>query len=267
MIRLRRLLEQLVSNGVALAATLLLLLPLCLLVRQWKTMIPALFLPGAESAAIARHSLNGAILSLAVATVCAFAAPGAGHALSLRRLPFRRSWIGLLVIAAVMPVTLLLVPGEIVFAAVNLRDSLWGVGLIEIALALPACVWIMKNAFDRIPPELLEAARFEGATPFRTYRVVALPLVRGAQAITFLVALALSWSEYVVSSTLLARPSIQTTSAALASAARSGVPWVHLAPQMIVCALPGICLIGLAQLRVGRWTGLDRLLNGTERES
>jgi multiple sugar transport system permease protein len=206
-------------------------------------------------------------VSLAVATVCAFAAPGAGHALSLRQLPFRLFWIWLLVASAIMPVTLLLVPGEIVFAAVNLRDSLWGVGIIEIALALPACIWIMKNAFERIPPELLEAARFEGATPFRTYRVVALPLVRGAQVITFLVALAMSWGEYVVSSTLLSRPSLQTTSAALASAARTGVPWSHLAPQMLVCAFPGVLLICLAQLHLGRWTGLERFLQVRDTES
>jgi multiple sugar transport system permease protein len=245
---------------VALAACTLLLLPLLLLVREWRSMIPVLFLPGTASAALARHSLNGVVLSLAVAAVCVLAAPGAGHALSLRRLPFRRFWIVLLAAAAIMPVTLLLVPGEIVFAAVNLRDSLWGVGLIEIALALPVSVWIMKNAFDRIPPDLLEAARFEGATPFRTYRIVALPLVRSAQAITFLVALAMAWGEYVVSSTLLARPSIQTTSAALASAARAGVPWVHLAPQMLICAFPGVLLIAVAQLHLARWTGLERFL-------
>jgi multiple sugar transport system permease protein len=56
-------------------------------------------------------------------------------------------------------------------------------------------VLIYYRAFRRIPSELFDAARVEGARPLRTWWAVAMPLVRGATVAVAVLAFAVSWGN------------------------------------------------------------------------
>lgn len=64
----------------------------------------------------------------------------------------------------------------------NLLDTLLGVGLIHIAFQIGFCTFVLSNYMKTIPKELNEAAMVDGASVFRTYRQVILPLCRPALA-------------------------------------------------------------------------------------
>jgi multiple sugar transport system permease protein len=61
-------------------------------------------------------------------------------------------------------------------------DSFFGIVMIHIAFQLGFCTFVLSNYFRQLPKELTEAAVMDGASVWRTYRSVLLPLARPALA-------------------------------------------------------------------------------------
>jgi multiple sugar transport system permease protein len=64
----------------------------------------------------------------------------------------------------------------------HLDDSFFGLILIHVAFQTGFCVFVLSNFMRTIPPELTEAARVDGASEWRQYRQIVLPLCRPALA-------------------------------------------------------------------------------------
>ena len=61
----------------------------------------------------------------------------------------------------------------------------------------PFYVLLFYWSFRRLPPELFEAARLEGVSPFRMWRRLAMPLVRPVTAAIALLAFIASWGNFL----------------------------------------------------------------------
>jgi multiple sugar transport system permease protein len=144
-----------------------------------------------------RYALNSLL-------VCAFAVPltivcasWAGFAMA--RVPPRlgRALFGTSLVALMVPATALLVPRFTLFRALGLTDTL--VPLVAPALlgTSPFYVLLFYWAFRRLPPELFDAARLEGLTPFATWRRVAMPLVAPVTVAVGVLAFVFTWSNFL----------------------------------------------------------------------
>jgi multiple sugar transport system permease protein len=109
-----------------------------------------------------------------------------------RQLPFALTQLRLFPPLAVM------IPVMIMWAYLDLIDTWWGLALIYGITTLPFGFWLMLTFFEEVPVELEEAALIEGATPWRVFRRVTLPLVKPALATTLLFVFILNWSDYVL---------------------------------------------------------------------
>jgi ABC-type glycerol-3-phosphate transport system permease component len=218
--------------------------------------------PAGRTALLLRRSLNSLAVSACVAVLCALIAPGIAYALGFRRLPLRRAWFGLLIVMAIAPVTLVLVPAELVIKAGGIRPSLLTVGVLDLAAAMPASIWILIVAVRRIPTDLLDAARLEGLTPEQTYRSVILPLLRPARWVAAGAAFAIVWSEYVASSLFLARSAEQTLAASVIGSLRVGAePWHPMAFTLVLAAIPALASLAPLLWDAERWLGLDWVID------
>jgi len=63
---------------------------------------------------------------------------------------------------------------------------------------LPIVVWLMYDFFDGIPRELEESASLDGASRYRIFLEIVLPLARAGLVATTLLVLILSWNEYLL---------------------------------------------------------------------
>jgi multiple sugar transport system permease protein len=117
----------------------------------------------------------------------------AGYALA--RLPFRGRGAVFAGVVAVMavPGVVLLIPKFLVINQLGMYDSF--AGLIIPLLADAAGVFIMKNFFESIPVSVEEAARIDGASVFRTYWSVILPMARPAIITLVILSFQGSWNE------------------------------------------------------------------------
>lgn len=117
----------------------------------------------------------------------------AGYALS--RLRFRGRTIVFAAFIAILsvPGVVLLIPRFLILQQLGLYDT-YG-GMIIPLLSTAAGVFIMKQFFDSIPDSVEEAARIDGAGPFRTFWTIVLPMARPALVTLFILSFQGSWNE------------------------------------------------------------------------
>ena len=138
----------------------------------------------------------GTLLATIVGTLAAY---GYSRFVRGKNLPFALAQLRLFPPLAVM------IPVMIMWAYLDLIDSWWGLALIYGITTLPFAFWLMLTFFDEVPVELEEAALIEGATPWRVFARVTLPLVKPALATTLLFVFILNWSDYVLALMLTRR--------------------------------------------------------------
>jgi len=136
---------------------------------------------------------NSAIVTLCVTTGRVFINSLAGYALA--RLQFRGRALVFAGVVAVMavPGVVLLIPKFLVINQLGIYDSY--AGMIIPLLADAAGIFIMKNFFESVPRSVEEAARIDGAGPFRTYWSVVLPMARPALITLVILSFQGSWNE------------------------------------------------------------------------
>lgn len=117
----------------------------------------------------------------------------AGYALS--RLQFRGRTAVFVAFIAILsvPGVVLLIPRFLILQQLGLYDSY--AGMIIPLLSTAAGVFIMKQFFDSIPVSIEEAARIDGASTFRVYWTIVLPMARPALVTLFILSFQGSWNE------------------------------------------------------------------------
>lgn len=107
------------------------------------------------------------VLTLLVNSMCAFA---------LSKYSFRgRDAMFVFILSTLMvPISVILIPAFLVVTSMGLTNSLWGVILPPIAT--PTGVFLLRQYMLTIPDELIDAARMDGASEWRIYWRVIMPL-------------------------------------------------------------------------------------------
>ncbi len=133
----------------------------------------------------------------------------------------------------------------------DLINTTSGLILPYVTLNLAISVLIMRSVFQLVPHELIEAAKIDGAGPWRTLWLVGLPMVRNGLVVVFIVNFVTAWGEYLLAKTLNTNQSAQTLPVMLSMATGGMGAWVwpRLAAVYIMAITPGLIAFGFAQ----RW--------------
>ena len=136
---------------------------------------------------------NSVIVTLSVTFLRVFLDSLAGYALA--RLRFRGRGAAFATIVAVMavPGVVLLIPKFLIIRQFGMYDTYYG--MIVPLLVDAAGVFIMKNFFESIPVSVEESARIDGASLFRIYWSIVLPMARPALVTLFILSFQGSWNE------------------------------------------------------------------------
>lgn len=136
-----------------------------------------------------------------VALTLLVAAPG-GYALSRLNLPGRRGLGYLLIVAQMVPAVVMSLGFYTVYSRLGLLDALPGLIVADSTIAIPFAVMLFAAFMAGIPTELLQAAEVDGASAWRTFSSVVLPLSRNAAVTVALFTFLWAWSDFVFASTL-----------------------------------------------------------------
>lgn len=108
-----------------------------------------------------------------------------------------------ILVAQVIPGTLLLIPMYLFMNRTGFIDTFFGLTILNVSFSVPYCTWMMKGYFDGIPYSLNESASIDGATEFQSFIYIIMPLARPGIAVTGFFSFVNSWNEYLFASTLM----------------------------------------------------------------
>ena len=138
-----------------------------------------------------------------------------------------------------IPAAFLAIPMYKAMGMYGLLNNRWALVLAMVTLAAPYAIWVLKQASDKLPYELDEAARIDGATPLQLFRLVYLPLMTPSLIAIDTYALLLAWNEYLYAYLLLSHERQIPLAVALGHfIAADDSPWELLMATGLVYALP-----------------------------
>lgn len=176
------------------------------------------------------------------------------YALSRARLPGRNSLAYILILfSSVVTGTAAMVPIFLIISALGLIDSHLGVILVFIGGYLPSAIFIMRDFVDGIPRSYEESALVSGASPFRVFLDVALPLVRPGMMVIAIWAFVHAWGAFLIPFVLLRSPeNLPASTAVYSFYTEAGTPNITLvSAYSLLYALPVLILYLLVNWRYG----------------
>jgi ABC-type glycerol-3-phosphate transport system permease component len=145
-----------------------------------------------------------------------------------------------------------------VVSIISIYETQYWLGLINntaglilpyVTLQLAISVLVMRSMFQLVPHEVIEAAKIDGAGPWRTLLTVGLPMVRNGLVVIFIVNFVAAWGEYLLCVTLIDDEAKRTMPVVLAAAqgGQGQWAWPNLAAVYVIVVMPGILAFTFAQ--------------------
>jgi ABC-type glycerol-3-phosphate transport system permease component len=195
---------------------------------------------------------NSIIVTLSTVVVTTIIAILGGYALAHLKLP-GAAIVGLILIATLFfPTRLVSIIGVYQFEReIGLVNTLPGVILPYISLSLAFSIIIMRGIFQQVSHEMIEAARVDGASTWRTLVQIMLPLAANGIVVVAIVNFVAAWGEFLYAFTLLSDRFMFTFPVVLATTFGGFGEWAfpRVAAMYIMAIIPGILAFAIFQ----RW--------------
>lgn len=111
-------------------------------------------------------------------------------------LPMRDYLFLLVVVVMAIPTMMVIIPMFQVLVNLDLLDTYLGLILVHTAWGLPWIILFMRNFFLTLPKEIEEAAHVDGASDFKVFYRIALPMALPALASVFVLQFMWVWSDF-----------------------------------------------------------------------
>ncbi|MBV8169293.1 MAG: carbohydrate ABC transporter permease [Alphaproteobacteria bacterium] len=182
---------------------------------------------------------NSLLIAVAAGAITLLVATAAAFAISRLQAKGGRLVMNLALFTYFIPAAFLAVPMYKAMGVYGLLNSQWALILAMVTVASPYSIWVLKQASDKLPYELDEAAVMDGASPLQLFRLVYLPLMTPSLVAVGTYALLLAWNEYLYAFLLLSRDSDITLAVALGNfLSADDSPWELLMTTGLLYALP-----------------------------
>lgn len=164
-----------------------------------------------------RLVFNTAVVTVATIVISLVASTLAAFALAYYRPRRSRAFALGLFASYLLPPAVLFLPIALMLTRLHLTDSLLGLIVTFPSLVIPFGTWVLWMFFNRLPSDLLDGARSEGASAVQVLRHVVLPLSVPALAAVGLFAVAVVFNDYLYTFTLISDPNNMTLMADVGS--------------------------------------------------
>jgi len=199
---------------------------------------------------VSRLLFNTTVVALAIAIGKIVISILSAYAIVFFRFPLRMVFFWMIFITLMLPVEVRIVPTYQVIVSLGLIDTYTGLTLPLMASA--TATFLFRQFFLTIPGELVEAARVDGAGPFRFFKDILLPLSRTNIAALFVILFIYGWTQYLWPLLVTNDNQMNTIIIAIRkmiSFADMGTPWNLVMVTTILAIAPPVLVVVLMQ----RW--------------
>jgi multiple sugar transport system permease protein len=182
-----------------------------------------------------------------IALTLVISAP-AGYALAKLRPRGGGSLNFLLLVAQMIPSVVMAIGFYAIYVRLGWLNSIGGLIVADSTIAVPFGVLVFRAFMSGIPEELMQAAKIDGASVWRTFVSVVLPVSRNAVLTVSLFAFLWAWSDFVFASTLDRNgDAVPITLSIYAYIGNNTTEWNSIMATAAVASVPAAVLLIVAQ--------------------
>jgi multiple sugar transport system permease protein len=184
------------------------------------------------------------IYSLIVASFAAYA---------IARLHFwgKSVFLGVLLAVSMFPQIATISPIFLFMQATGLRNTYLGLIIPYTTFALPLSIWYMTTFFQKIPYELEEAAKVDGASIMQTFWKILLPLAAPGLFTTAIIVFVDAWHEFLFALTINSKQDMMTVPVGIAMfQGEFTFPWGEISAAAITVTIPIVILVLIFQRHI-----------------
>jgi multiple sugar transport system permease protein len=197
-----------------------------------------------DAAGLGSSLLSTLLYSVASPALALVLGAMAGFAIAVLRIRAGFWWFMLLFGGTVVPTQMLLIPLFLGYSWADLYDRRGGLILVYTAVSVPLAAFVMRNFFTGVAYEIFEAARVDGASLWRVFWRVHLPLAFSALSAVFILEFAFIWNDLLFGLTLSQSDTVRPVMTALSSlsSAYSGTTVPVVLAGGLAMSLPTVLL-------------------------
>jgi len=141
-----------------------------------------------------------------------------------------------------LPPIAVVIPIYILFQRLHLLDTYAALIITYVTSNLPIVIWLMRDYISTIPIELEECAAIDGASRYRIFWSIVLPLAIPGLIATFLFVLVFTWNEYLLALFLSSANSQTLPLVIAAQNATRGPQWWNMSVLILIMIVPVIVI-------------------------
>jgi sn-glycerol 3-phosphate transport system permease protein len=196
-----------------------------------------------------RMLLVSAGMALAIAFGKLIISVLSAYAIAFFRFPFRMTAFWIIFITLMLPVEVRIIPTYTVMSNLNLINTFPGLTVPLIASA--TATLLFRQTFLAVPDELFEAARMDGAGPWRFLKDILLPVSAANIAALFVILFVYGWNQYLWPLLVATNPKLDTIVIGIVKmiGTETETEWNRVMATAVLALLPPVAVVMLMQ----RW--------------
>lgn len=180
---------------------------------------------------------NSVIVTITATLITLLINSMAAFALSKYRFRGRDTIFVVIISTLMIPISVILVPVFLVITSIGWNNSLWGV--IIPGAATPTGVFLLRQYMLTLPDELIDSARIDGASEWRIYWQIILPLAAPAVAVLAIFSVMWRWNDFLWPLIVLSRNEVFTLQVGLnAFQGELNIQWHYVLAMTVITLLP-----------------------------
>ena len=152
----------------------------------------------------------------------------------------------------ILPPVAVVIPIYVLFQRLGMLDTWQALIITYVATNLPIVVWLMRDYFSTVPVELEESAAVDGASPYRIFRSIVIPVAVPGLVATFLFVLVFAWNEYLLALFLSSARAQTLPLTVAAQNATRGPQWWYMSVLILIMIIPVILVAILLERYISK---------------
>lgn len=182
--------------------------------------------------------VTGITIFITLLTACM-----AAYAISRMRWKLSRLAMVLFLLGMMIPLHATLLPLFLIFSKINLLNTYWCLILPYVGFGLPIAIFIMVGFLKNIPLAMEESAFIDGASIYRSFFLIIMPIVKPAMATVAIFTFLGSWNELMFAITFISKQQMRTLTVGLQSmVGQYATQWGPIGAGLVIGTIPTIII-------------------------
>lgn len=194
---------------------------------------------------------NSTVVATFTTLYCITIAAFASYAIAWLRFRGKAVILGIVLAVSMFPQIATISPIFMFMQSMGLTNSYVGLVIPYTTFALPLAIWNLTVFFRKIPSDLGEAAKVDGASIWKTMTKVFFPLAMPGVFTTAILVFIAAWNEFLFALTLNTQEAMKTVPVGIVMfQGKYTIPWGEISAASIIVTIPLVIMVLIFQRRI-----------------